>query len=171
VTNFQAFAQAIGVLSNLAVVITVFFILRQIKVAVAQTSESRAANKLTLWNTILAQAVDFYITLATSGLTEIYQKGRLKPDTLTEKERRKFFYLVIAWISIQENIFACAKTGYLDHDQVVGWARAFDEDLTDPGFQWVWKKEGHLFDVAFQKRVNATLRRINGVPRTASSLA
>lgn len=156
-TTFQIIAQAISVLANLAVVITVFFILRQINVAVSQTTESRTANGLTLWNTILNQAIDFYMTLTTSDLTELYRKGRLTPDLLSDYERGKFFYLAVAWLSIQENIFACSQMGYLPDEHFIGWTKAFDEDLKDPGFQWAWEKEGQLFDLQFQRRVNATL--------------
>lgn len=156
-TMIQNAANLATILGNLAVAVTLVIVFRQVRLTLGQLSEGRTANQLSHWQTIQNQALSFYCMLAESGLSELYTKGRTTPQTLTDSERSRFFYLCVAWFTILEHIHAVSITGYLPRHYFTGWDAALIEDLKDPGFQWFWSMEGHLFDGSFREKVNLHL--------------
>ncbi len=155
--NLQDIANLASTLGNIAVVVTLLFALRQLRVAGAQANESRSANRLVLWTGVQNQALEFYKFLAASDVADLYARGRKDPTTLNEIEQKRFFYLCVSWFTIQENIFEAARSGYLPDTFIEGWTAAFDDDLKDAGFCWFWKMEGNFFDPNFQQRVTTCI--------------
>jgi hypothetical protein len=139
------------VAGNVAIVITLAFLVMQLKDTRNTTAHANAYAQ--------AQAMNAFHHLLFShdGLASLYKKGRSEPSSLSPQEKDRFFYACVAFFSAHENLYIACQTKVMPPGYFDAWDRALREDLADPGFQEYWEQEGAYYDEPFRYYVDGVI--------------
>ena len=140
------------ILGSLGVVVALFVAVRQWRSTSATSAHTSAQSHVAALNS-------FFLALASDeNLATIYRQGRADPNSLSAKDKDRFFYLCVVWFAHHEYAFQHSKVGLLPENFFQSWDEALREDLLDEGLRSYWLKEGRFFDAPFRAYVDAIIK-------------
>lgn len=146
--NWDAVVAVAEILGAVAVVVTLLFLLKQIKTnsvmiqnSIAQASADHIAN----WSRQLT---------GNPELHRIYRTG-LKGDTLSNEDRGLFDLVLFQAFNSIHSIYFQYRNGGIKKDRWESEMRMFAPILKSPGGRASWDRQKYMLDVDFQKELEA----------------
>ncbi len=125
--DWQAFGAIGEVLGALAVVVTLIFLIRQMRQNAAaissQTHDSMMGNFNEI-NTLLASRPD---------LAEMFERGRDDPESLDSTEQIQFSFLLASCLNVTEAVFRSFESGVLNQQEWHRIASVVAQIMSSPG--------------------------------------
>ena len=155
--DWNALGAIAELLGSIAVVVTLLFLLKQLKtnsVMIQNSTAQGAADAIAAWARQLTENPELY---------RIYRIG-LKDDSELSREERGLFDLTLfqAFNSIS-SIYVQYKNGGCGEDRWESEMRVFAANFHTPGGRASWERQKHMLDVNFQKEIeeNFSARDVN----------
>jgi len=145
--NWDALGAMAELLGSVAVVVTLLFLLKQLKtnsVMIQNSTAQGAADAIAAWARQLTENPELY---------RIYRMG-LKNDSELSREERGLFDLTLfqAFNSIS-SIYVQYKNGGCGEDRWESEMRVFAANFNTPGGRASWQRQKHLLDINFQREI------------------
>ena len=145
--NWDALGAIAELLGSVAVVVTLLFLLKQLKtnsVMIQNSTAQGAADAIAAWARQLTENPELY---------RIYRMG-LKDDSELGREERGLFDLILfqAFHSIS-SVYVQYKNGGFGDDRWESEIRVFAANYQTPGGRASWERQKHMLDTNFQREI------------------
>ena len=145
--NWDALGAIAELLGSVAVVVTLLFLLKQLKtnsVMIQNSTAQGAADAIATWARQLTENPELY---------RIYRTG-LKGDSELSREEQGLFDLTLfqAFNSIS-SIYVQYKNGGCGEDRWESEMRVFAANFNTPGGRASWERQKHMLDINFQREI------------------
>jgi hypothetical protein len=145
--NWDALGAIAELLGSVAVVVTLIFLLKQLKtnsVMIQNSTAQGAADSIAAWARQLTENPELY---------RIYRVG-LKGDSELSRDERGLFDLILfqAFNSIS-SIYIQYKNGGCGEERWESEMRVFASNFDTPGGRASWERQKHMLDVNFQTEI------------------
>ena len=145
--DWNALGAIAELLGSVAVVVTLLFLLKQLKtnsVMIQNSTAQGAADAIAAWARQLTENPELY---------RIYRIG-LKDDSELSREERGLFDLTLfqAFNSIS-SIYVQYKNGGCGEDRWESEMRVFAANFHTPGGRASWERQKHMLDINFQREI------------------
>ncbi|MCX2983126.1 hypothetical protein EYC98_19870 [Halieaceae bacterium IMCC14734] len=147
--DWNALGAIAELLGSIAVIVTLLFLLKQLKtnsVMIQNSTAQGAADAIAAWARQLTENPELY---------RIYRIG-LKDDSELSREERGLFDLTLfqAFNSIS-SIYVQYKNGGCGEDRWESEIRVFAANFHTPGGRASWERQKHMLDINFQREIEA----------------
>lgn len=147
--NWDAIGAVAELVGAAGVVITLLYLALQVR---QNTKALRAAT----FQAVIDYATGFAETVARDGdLAAIFQRGMADFESLSESERFRFHFQLIALLRRYENFHYQSRMGLLDDDQWEGLRSSLNHLMLRPGSRTWWISNSFLFNSSFRKFLEA----------------
>jgi hypothetical protein len=145
--NWDALGAIAELLGSVAVVVTLLFLLKQLKtnsVMIQNSTAQGAADAIAAWARQLTENPELY---------RIYRLG-LKDDSQLGREEQGLFDLVLfqAFNSIC-SVYVQYNNGGCGDDRWEAELRVFAANFHTPGGRASWERQKHMLDINFQREI------------------
>lgn len=146
--DLQNFSGILVLLANAAVIASILILASQVRLERQAAIQASAQASVHALNSI-------YMDIATNAdLAHIYRRGRANPESLSEGESARFFYVCVAWFCHHEQAFLQCQSKLMPKSYFDAWDTALRVDMRDNGFQRFWSEERKYFDEAFRRYID-----------------
>ena len=145
--NWEAIGAFAELLGSLAVVVTLIFLLKQIKtnsIMIQNSTAQGAADAVAAWSRQLTNDPELY---------RIYRAGLKDDSTLSKEERGLFDLVMFQAINSISSIYLQYKNGGFGEDRWDSEMQIFESNFDTPGGRSSWKRQKHMLDISFQKEI------------------
>ncbi|MDX1736169.1 MAG: hypothetical protein R3228_17465 [Halioglobus sp.] len=145
--NWDAVGAVAELLGSMAVVVTLVFMLRQLRtssIVIENATAQGAADAVAGWARQLTENPELY---------RIYRQG-LKDDTVLSREERGVFDLILfqAFNSIS-SIYLQYRNGGFTEERWESEMRKFAANFDNPGGRRSWERQRNMLDNDFQREI------------------
>ncbi|MFT4563468.1 MAG: hypothetical protein ACI9BW_003224 [Gammaproteobacteria bacterium] len=149
--NWDAWGLVVESVGALGVIVSVIYLAAQIR---KQTQEARlaATRDLAKFNDDIAASA-----MANPELLEIYRKGALDYESLSELERLSFGFFISRGLRLQEQVYLHSVVGNMEQAFYESLRGRLDEQLGFAGTAHWWGLNRHAFGPAFRDHVDGLL--------------
>ena len=135
-------------IGGIAVVITLLYLAHQVR---QNTKSTHSAS----YQAIVSSMSVFSRELAFEPeRSELFIKGLLNPDELTDSERTRFSLLMTSYFRSMENIHFQYESGAIPDDVWQGWSYRIAVSVQAPGCTKWWRQEQRAYSGRFRKYIN-----------------
>lgn len=135
-------------IGGIAVVVTLLYLAYQVG---QNTKSTHSAS----YQSIVSSMTTFSRELAfESERSELFRKGMLQPDELTDSERTRFYLLMTSYFRSFENIHFQYSSKAIPEDVWEGWAHRIASSLKNPGCMLWWEKDQRVYSGRFRAYIN-----------------
>lgn len=145
--NWEAIGAVADTVSAVAVVVSLLYVAMQIR---HNTNQMRVAAHEGA-NRDLRQLIR---EISTSGLTEVFVLGLEDPDSLDDRQKLDFAFLIYDLFKAFENVHYHYLHGTLGEDAWQGWRRFIEQYATAPGAQRYWSVRRDIFTSDFRELID-----------------
>jgi hypothetical protein len=145
--NWEAIGAFAELLGSLAVVVTLIFLLKQIKtnsILIQNSTAQGAADAVAAWSRQLTNDPELY---------RIYRAGLKDDSTLSKEERGLFDLVMFQAINSISSIYLQYKNGGFGEDRWDSEMHIFESNFNTPGGRSSWERLKHMVDISFQKEI------------------
>ena len=146
--NLETLSNIFGIIESLAVLGSLYFILKQIK-------DNTAAVKGATYQSIVATYVDFEAKfIENPEISRLYSLAYTTPDDLSQEDKAKIIRLMSGYFNLYENLFYQYKNGLLEPELWAGWSKGLMVDLyAQPGLIFWWKRTSKYYSKEFREHI------------------
>jgi hypothetical protein len=106
--------------------------------------------------------------ISTAGLTEVFVLGLEDPDSLDDRQKLDFAFLIYDLFKAFENVYYHYLHGTLGEDAWQGWRRFIEQYATAPGARRYWHVRRDIFTTDFRDLIDgmkpaADIKRVGDV--------
>ena len=135
-------------IGGIAVVVTLLYLAHQVR---QNTKSTHSAS----YQAIVSSMSVFSRELAfEEERSDLFIKGLLRPDELTESEQIRFSLLMTSYFRSMENIHFQYQSHAIPDDVWEGWAHRIATSVQTPGCRAWWQKEERAYSGRFRKYIN-----------------
>jgi hypothetical protein len=139
------------ILGNLALVVTVWLLLREVR---ENTRLTRAANA----QTMVELASPFYLGIAQDrAMAELCARSVEDYESLDGIDRRRYRSLLVGWLIFYENIFYQRRHRFLDRHAFLPWWRDLHQFIREHNLGRHWDGLKDLFQEEFARAIDEML--------------
>jgi hypothetical protein len=154
--NWDALGAIAELLGSVAVVVTLIFLLKQLKtnsVMIQNSTAQGAADSIAAWARQLTENPELY---------RIYRMG-LKGDSELSRDERGLFDLILfqAFNSIS-SIYVQYENGGCGEERWESEMRVFAANFDTPGGRSSWERQKHMLDINFQREIEEKFNALAG---------
>ncbi len=148
--------EAIGAIGEIigaaAVVVTLVYLAAQMK------TNTAAVNRSASQAAVLGRAESAKFIAGDSEVSSIFWQGAKDPDSLSQEDWQRFFFIVSAALRPVEMAYLDFKEGLMSEDVWSGQKASLEHWFVTPGFQRWLDEYGHSFNKDFREYVEEIVR-------------
>jgi hypothetical protein len=92
-------------------------------------------------------------------LVLLFDRGREDPQSLNEAERARFFYFMLGFVRIAQNVHHQFEQGLMNQDIWNGYRESILQMLERPGSRQWWAENATRFSISFRTFLDNELER------------
>ena len=159
--NWQAIGTIAEIVGAVAVVISLIYVAVQIRQNTRQVHVAAHDGTTRDFRELIR-------SITTAGLTEVMVRGNEDPDSLDDRQKLDYAFIVYDMFKAFENVHYHYLHGTMGEDAWRGWARFIEQYATAPGAQRYWKVRRDIFTSDFRDfidglRPSADVKRVGDV--------
>jgi hypothetical protein len=142
-----------SIFGNLALVLTVLLVLRELRENIRQTRVAHA-------HSLVELASPLYLALAQDRpLAELFLQGAIGFDALDAVDRRRYRWLLVWWLIFYENLYYQRRHRLLERHAFQPWWRDLQRFVVEHNLAHHWKDLEELFQEEFAREVRRLIAR------------
>jgi hypothetical protein len=154
--NWDAISAVGEVLGAVAVVVTLFYLARQVREASEESKRNQMELRRTRYDALNRELISASDEWASSAeLSDIMLRGFSGVASLDPKETFRFYSSLHRFFRSIDALFVYAAEGGVHDWGIERWRMTLADFMTFPGVQEYWEQRGHWFTDALRSEVNA----------------
>lgn len=145
--NWEAIGAVAEAVGAVAVIVSLLYVAMQIR---QNTNQMRVAAH----DGANRDMREFIRAIPTSGLTEVFVLGLEDPESLDDRQKLDFAFLIYDFFKAFENVYYHYSHGTLGEDAWQGWRRFIVQYATAPGAQRYWSVRRDIFTTDFRNLID-----------------